>query len=278
MPADRLKELVPVERESSAAEDLLEDSVVAIRAYLRQQGYWKADASWRREEAADALALVFQIKKGLRYYVAEAVALTGNQALTDRRAPDPDRAEAGRPVPRIGTVARCRRRSPSCIGSAASSTATVKYAVVRDRSATAGRRARSGRRSPSPKGPRTMVGTVRITGNAALSEAELRPLIKLAEGQPFYQPQVNADREAMIVDYLNNGFASADVTATPAFSSDRTRVDVTFTVQEGPADDRRSHPDRREQPHRSAGDPQRDEAQAGRAARPRGSRREPARA
>ena len=41
LPADRLKELVPVERENSATEDLLEDSIVAIRAYLRQQGYWK---------------------------------------------------------------------------------------------------------------------------------------------------------------------------------------------------------------------------------------------
>ncbi len=42
LPADRLKELVPVERESSATEDLLEDSIVAIRDYLRQQGTGKA--------------------------------------------------------------------------------------------------------------------------------------------------------------------------------------------------------------------------------------------
>ena len=42
-------------------------------------------------------------------------------------------------------------------------------------------------------------------------ESELRPLIKLAEGQPYYQPQVNADRDALVVDYLNNGFAAADV-------------------------------------------------------------------
>ena len=45
LPADRLKELVPVERDNSVAEDLLEDSVVAIRTYLRQQGYWKADVA-----------------------------------------------------------------------------------------------------------------------------------------------------------------------------------------------------------------------------------------
>ena len=85
-----------------------------------------------------------------------------------------------------------------------------------------------------PKGPRTVVGTVRITGNAALTEAELRPLIKLAEGQPFYAPQVNADRDALIVDYLNNGFSTADVVVTPVFSTDRTRADLTYTVQEGP--------------------------------------------
>ena len=80
LPAERLKELVPVERDNSVAEDLLEDSVAAIRTYLRQQGYWKADATWRREESADALAIVFQIKKGLRYFVAEPVALSGNEA------------------------------------------------------------------------------------------------------------------------------------------------------------------------------------------------------
>ena len=104
------------------------------------------------------------------------------------------------------------RRSPSCTGSAASRAATVE--VHRRRRPTRERRtrARSGRRSPSPKGPRTVVGTVRITGQRRrCPKRELRPLIKLAEGQPFYQPQVSADRDALIVEYLNNGFSSADV-------------------------------------------------------------------
>ena len=84
------------------------------------------------------------------------------------------------------------------------------------------------------EGPRTLVGTVQITGNSALSEPELRARVKLAEGQPYYQPQLNADRDALILDYLNNGFSSADVVVTPVFSADRTRADVTFAVQEGP--------------------------------------------
>jgi outer membrane protein insertion porin family len=112
-------------------------------------------------------------------------------------------------------------------------TATVKYAVVE----TDPRKPDEGLIRPSitvSEGPRTVVGTVRITGNVALKEAELRPLLKLAEGQPYYAPQVNADRDALIVDYLNNGFSTADVVATPGFSADRTRADLTYTVQEGP--------------------------------------------
>ena len=49
LPADRLKELAPLEREGSVDEDLLEDSEARIENYLRQQGYWKADVTVRRE-------------------------------------------------------------------------------------------------------------------------------------------------------------------------------------------------------------------------------------
>jgi outer membrane protein insertion porin family len=232
VPAERLKELVPVERESSDAEDLLEDSVEALRSYLRQQGYWKADASWRREESAGSLAIVFQIKKGMRYFVADAVQLTGNQALStdELRAmialkPGDLFLESGLSLASAAITELYRQRGFV--------SATVKYSVVE----TDPRRPDEGLIKPSiaiTEGPRTVVGTVGITGNSALSETELRPLVKLAEGQPYYQPQVSADREALIVEYLNNGFASADVGVTPVFSADRTRVDLSFVVQEGP--------------------------------------------
>jgi outer membrane protein insertion porin family len=232
LPADRLKELVPVERESSATEDLLEDSIVAIRSYLRQQGYWKGEASWRREESVDALSLVFQIKKGMRYFVAEPVQLTGNQALSADELrtmialkPGDLFLESGLSGSSAAITELYRQRGFV--------SATVKYSVVE----TDPRRPDEGSIKPAiviVEGPRTLVGAVQITGNAALSEAELRSRVKLAEGQPFYQPQLNADRDALILEYLNSGFASADVMVTPAFSTDRTRVDLAFAVQEGP--------------------------------------------
>ena len=46
-PPTSKSELVPFEREGSVDEDLLEDSVGRIRAYLQQQGFWKADVAVR---------------------------------------------------------------------------------------------------------------------------------------------------------------------------------------------------------------------------------------
>jgi outer membrane protein insertion porin family len=232
LPADRLKELVPVERESSATEDLLEDSIVAIRAYLRQQGYWKGDASWRREEGEGTLALVFQIKKGMRYFVAEPVQLSGNEAISADEIrtmiavkPGELFVESALSVATAAITELYRQRGFA--------SAAVKYSVAEIDP----RRPDEGLIRPTitiSEGPRTIVGTVQITGNSALSEGELRARLKLAEGQPFYQPQLIADRDELIVEYLNNGFASADVTVTPTFSSDRSRADLTFAVQEGP--------------------------------------------
>ena len=206
--------------------------MVAIRSYLRQQGYWKADASWRREESGDSLAIVFTVKKGLRYFVAEPVQLIGNQALSpeELRAmialkPGDLFLESSLSIASAAITELYRQRGFA--------SAAVKYAVVE----TDPRSPDEGLIKPSiaiTEGPRTVVGTVRLTGNSALSETELRPLVKSAEGQPYYQPQVDADREALVVEYLNNGFASADVAVTPEFSSDRTKADVTFAVQEGP--------------------------------------------
>ena len=58
---------MPIEREGSVDQDLLEDSARRITDYLNQQGYWKAEvAPPERKEADGRLTLVFQVKRGQR--------------------------------------------------------------------------------------------------------------------------------------------------------------------------------------------------------------------
>ena len=91
----------------------------------------KADATWRREESADALAIVFQIKKGMRYYVAEPVAVERQPAaIAGRRAADDDRAQARRPLPGIGPVDGASAAITELYRQRGFVSATVKYSVV----------------------------------------------------------------------------------------------------------------------------------------------------
>ena len=83
------------------------------------------------------------------------------------------------------------------------------------------------------EGPRVVLGTLAITGNATLSEAQLREGMRSAPGQPLYQPQLAQDRDGMLLKYLNLGYRNADIDVHVDFSPDRSRADVRFEVREG---------------------------------------------
>ena len=82
VPDARLEDLVPVAREGSIDEDLLEDSSLRIEAHLRSLGYRDARVTHRRLSGIDELSIVFTVDHGPRYELVE-VGFRGNEALTD---------------------------------------------------------------------------------------------------------------------------------------------------------------------------------------------------
>ena len=50
--------------------------------------------------------------------------------------------------------------------------------------------------------------TIRITGTSAVPADELRPLVKIKSGDPYFEPRVVEARDALVLEYLNRGFAS----------------------------------------------------------------------
>jgi outer membrane protein insertion porin family len=58
------RELVPIEREGSVDEDLLEDSANRIREHLNAQGYRDAEAEYARAPSPNSLAIVFTVRRG----------------------------------------------------------------------------------------------------------------------------------------------------------------------------------------------------------------------
>lgn len=232
LPKDRIAELVPVEREGSVDEDLLEDSALRITDYLRQQGYWKAEVKPpERRESAGALTIVFTVNRGRVYRVAPGgVEVTGSPSL----AP-----EDLRPLLRLGQgdlfVAS---RLGAIEGAIKQVYRTRGYATAEV--ATAVNEVEGGMVRPVitvKEGPRIVLGRVAIAGDAAVTEERLRAVLAIAPGQAYYGPSIARDRDAMLAFYHDEGFASAEVLVspvTPTTTAEGAVADITFRVVEGP--------------------------------------------
>jgi outer membrane protein assembly complex protein YaeT len=229
---DTLDELVGIMREASIDEDLLEDAETRIEGYLRQQGYWKADVGVRQESGEGTLAVVFTIKRGLQYRVAQELEIRGVRSVpvAELRALfaglEPGEiyreSELTAAVSAIGALYRTRGFAAVAVDSAPNELDAV----------------RPGEGLIQPvivvtEGVRTVIETVRLTGNTAYSEDYLRSRIRSAAGAPYYQPQILADHDSIVLEYLNLGFASVAVDVQPKATSDGSRMELTFAITEG---------------------------------------------
>lgn len=237
LPRNRIDELVPVEREGSVDVDILEDSERRIIASLNQQGYWKASVRSTRIEENGRIEIVFTVNRGLPYVIDGDVEVTGNASLPV--------AEIRRSVDAIDEVFNELEHGDvfvrANLDAAAAALAAIYLqrgfaevkveSVVRELAPVNNR----GRVRPGItviEGPRLSIGRITFTGNAALGAPELRSLLQLAPGAPYYEPNLARAREAIVRAYLDRGFSSAgvDVTQVPAEGG---RVDIEFAVTEG---------------------------------------------
>ena len=232
LPRERLAELVPLAREGSIDQDLIEDSVQRIKRYLNQQGYWKADASVEREEQGDLVTIVFTVHRGAQYRIGEAVEVQGNSAVPiEQLRPALAKLQAGDIF------------VESNLGAAVSAIAGQYqrrgYAQAKVHAAANEVNApESGQGLVRPvititAGPLTLVGEVRFEGPASIPDAQLRPLVTSRPGTPYYEPRIAADREAVVLEYRNRGFESANVVVSPTLSEDGRQAALTFRVNEG---------------------------------------------
>ena len=187
LPADRTKDLVPIEREGSADEDLREDSAQRIRDYLNSQGYWKADVTVDQRQTGEELEIVFTIRKGPVYRVT-AVDISGAAAmpLTEIQPLVPlaegDVFVASRLDAAVGAI-RQHYRTRGSHGSTS-------------RPGDGSRSVREGRVRPSMRSPRAacLDGEVTFAGTQKLDEAALRRVVRSRPGMPWFDATAAGDR------------------------------------------------------------------------------------
>lgn len=231
LPENRLRELVPVAREGSVDEDLLEDSKRRIEDFLRQQGYWRAQVDYERQETPGALTVVFRVTRG-QVFVVERVELAGVgavpqaevDALVSLRPGEPFvEAALDRDVDVIRAFYQRRGftgvRVERLVGTDASTPAAAGAAVVP--------------RIVVTEGEQRVVRAVRFEGVARVTEAELRAGLRLVPGVPFNPAWLEADRQSVLIEYLNRGYGDASVDLRVADQSGVRDLDLVYEVQEG---------------------------------------------
>ena len=86
------------------------------------------------------------------------------------------------------------------------------------------------------EGPRDIVNSLKVEGANTLPEGEYAPNgLSLAEGQPYSQKHVQADRANIIAHYLQAGYLRASFRETASTSKTQPHhIDVVYRIQEGP--------------------------------------------
>ena len=235
LPADRRRELVPVEREGSVDEDLLEDSSRQIEEFLRSQGYQDATASHRRSEATGELKITFSIRRGALYRVTK-YEITGSTAINQAEFQPALRLRAGQPFSSLLLIADVTLLKELYVRRGYES---ADVAPLQPEIEIAASRPDPAAEVPVvvriaiTEGVRTTVEAVSFSGNDAVDEAALRARIGLRAGEPFVRGQVAVDRDAIQAIYQDLGYENATVEATPQYADDATRVTVQFAIREG---------------------------------------------
>ena len=234
LPEARRNELVPIRQERSVDLDLLEDASRNIEAFLRQQGYQGAEAPYVREEKGGELILTFNVARGPLHRVA-SLEVEGNRAVTRADIAPVLAVQPGEPfvASRITRVATAVTELYRQRGFAQASVKT-ELSILPER--------RDDEQTFRPvevrlivtEGSPTIVSELIVEGAQAIAEQRIRAALGLVAGQPFYRPQMDADRDAIERVYQNEGFRGVEVQPAVDVADEGRRVVLRWRIKEGP--------------------------------------------
>ena len=232
VPAARLEDLVPVAREASVDEDLLEDADQRIAAHLQGLGYRDAVVTHTREGDVDELSIVFRVTRG-RLYRVDDVVVRGNEAVADETIRSIAGVAPGEPlvVREIDAGLAAIEEYYSRLGFA---TVLAVHSSSRAASDAAGDTVEQTVEITIDEGARTTIGAVEFDGTSTRSPAVLQQVVESRRGDAYYGPQVERDRNALLEHYLNDGYEQARVAVDARFADDLSTVDLVFRIAEGP--------------------------------------------
>ena len=232
-----LKKLVPVYQENSVDDDLLNEGRRNMRDYLQTKGYFDVTVEVERQPVAQKnhLNIVYNIDPGVRHRLA-AVRLEGNKYF------DTDTIReriAIQPASIILSNGRFSQRlladDLTVIKNLYQANGFLDVKVTADlQDDYQGREGQMAVVIKIEEGPQTLVNSLKVVGNNTFPPGRLTRLLSCTEGQPYSEPNVASDRDAVTYFYYNHGFPNVqfEAAASPV-PGEPQRMQVTYTITEG---------------------------------------------
>ena len=238
----KLKRYVPVYEENAVDEDLLNEGRRNIRDYLQTLGYFDATVTVQQAVEGDRLKIVYTIAKGDRHKLTE-IEITGNRYFSTADIRERLSIQTATITSRYGRFSLSQlARDVDAISNLYRNNGFDRVAVqpqVDDNFM--GQKGRMKVSFMVNEGPQTLVHSLNIVGNVALISDQLTEDIQggsrleISPGQPYSEFKVATDRNAILNEYFNQGFANAELEPIATFyNDDRSQVDVTYKITEGP--------------------------------------------
>ncbi len=227
------KSLLPIYQGVGVDDESVTEGQQALLAYFQAKGYFDVRVDAQLKKGAKSDAVLYRITKDKKHKVA-AVNLTGNATLPSSEL-----------TPKI-TVEKKHFFSPGKFSDRLVQ-ASIKNleAVYQSEGFSDVKVASALTRSTGNiqisfrvvEGPRDVVNSLSIEGANTFPQSQFAPDgLKLATGQPYSQAHVQADRAAIIANYIKAGYliSSFRETASEVSKSDPHRINVVYHIFEGP--------------------------------------------
>jgi outer membrane protein assembly complex protein YaeT len=232
----RLRRLIPVFEEQSVDRDLLMEGARDLSQYFQTQGYFYAKVDFHSSTAADGrLHIAYSIDRGDRHKLV-AVEIRGNRYFDQKTL-----RERMLVIPASFQVRRGRYSSELLDHDLDAISALYRANGFRDvrvnsevREDYQGKKGDVAVMIDIQEGDQWFVSSLGFAGVSAAHEQALRSMLQSGAGQPFSEANVATDRDNILAYYFNRGDAAASFEWSYEESSAPHRVDLRFTISEGP--------------------------------------------
>jgi outer membrane protein assembly complex protein YaeT len=232
----QLQHYVPIFEEHSVDDDLLLEGQHNLRDYLQSQGYFEAEVAYKPQRVENDQATIdYIVNTGPRHKLA-ALEIRGNKYFSTESIRERMYLQTASflQFPHGRYSESLLRRDRDAIVNLYQSNGFLAVKVnSRTQDNYRGKPGELAVFLEIQEGPQSFVSSLEVDGIEHLDRAQVLRLLSSIKGQPFSQFSVAVDRDTILAQYFDKGFANATFEWNSQPAEEPNRVNLHYIIHEG---------------------------------------------